>query len=322
MASRQNTQNYKNKDKYNNRTNRNNHNNHNNHNKNSQQYARQQGDTTQSHGPVPTQSEMRDYLIEKLQQNKFVEVNTKEITNERGVLYEIDVKNHGLYRIGNSTFYSMKLHTVSHKSRVIFIRIIFNDNEGRNADMRVNADAIIQIFRELAPDTIDTISINDVDDSKGTKHLAVIASTVKGASLNYTYERALQFVHVIDEKYGSPSDSANTNNANLVSPDLTTNQIDAEEALLKEKLNALQKLKQSRKSNTNSQSVANGITANSPNANGPTYASATATSTNSAETSNEPIEEISGPDTPRSRPTSPSKISITIEGKTKVIKRK
>ena len=207
-----------------------------------------------------SQEELMEHLTAKLRGNKFVIVKTKQIQNDRGTLYEIDVINPGLFNIGNGTFFTLKLHTVSHKSRVIFIRIIFNDDEARNADMRINADAIIQILREIAPDTIerDSISIADVDDSKGNHHLAVLASTVKGASLNYTYERIMEFVHVVDEKYGSSGSSASSNQDGAsasgddgagagagagASADMSEDQIDAESALLEKKLKALQELK-------------------------------------------------------------------------------
>jgi len=183
-----------------------------------------------------SQEELVEHLTAKLRENKFVEIKTKEIKNDRGTLYEIDVINHGLYRIGNGTFFTMKLHTVSHKSRIIFITIIFNDDEARNADMRINADAIIQIFREIAPDTIDTISITDIKDSKGNEHLAVRASTFKQASLNYTYKCAMEFVHVVDEKYGSSDSVPIKDGAPATSEDMSADQIDAESALLEKKL--------------------------------------------------------------------------------------
>lgn len=214
-----------------------------------------------------SQEELAEHLTSKLRENKFVEIKTKEIKNDRGTLYEIDVINPGLYRIGNGTFFSMKLHTVSHKSRIIFITIIFNDDEGRNADMRINADAIIQIFREIAPDTIETISITDVKDSKGNEHLAVRASTFKQASLNYTYKCAMEFVHVVDEKYGS-SDSAPANDgssdsalvedgaATATTEDMSADQIDIESALLEKKLKALQELKLAKSSQPSQEAVA------------------------------------------------------------------
>jgi len=308
----------------------------------------------QGNSPQLSQRELCNFLTEKLLQNKFVEVKTKEIQNDRGTLYEIDIKNHALYRIGNSTFYSMKLHTVSHKSRVIFIRIIFNDNESRNADMYVNSDAIIQIFREIAPNTIDSITIENVNDSKGEKHLAVIASTVKGASLNYTYERALQFVHVVDEKYGSSADAetSSSNKSANVSQGMSTDEIAAEEILLEKKLAALQKIKQLRLSkNTNTsqstsssyasaagssaalvQASAAGSSAALAQASAAAAAPAPEPATPAAGTSDSAtdttLEEITAngnasiSETPRSRPTTPSKISITVSGKTKIVNRK
>jgi hypothetical protein len=262
-------------------------------------YRQQQNDSA----PQISQQELCDFLTEKLRANKFVEVTTNEISNDRGSLYEIDVKNHGLFRIGNGTFYSMKLHTVSHKSRIIFIRIIFNDDDTRNADMKVNVDAIIAIFRELAPDTIDSVSIEDVDDSKGGKHLAVLASTVKGASLNFTYERALQFVHVVDEKYGTPSETIDSATASAT--DLTTDQIDAEEALLEKKLKALQELKRTKQ------------TANTSNVtHSSSYASAAATASINS------IPEEVTEEHPTSRPSSPTKITIKVGDKTINVNRK
>ena len=233
---------FRDKTKYNNRSGR---------------FANRDGDSHQSQeqqAPRDTyisQAELTEHLTAKLRGNKFVEVKTKEIKNDLGTLCEIDVFNPGLYRIGNGTFFTLKLHTVSHRSRVIYIRIIFNDDEARNADMRINADAITQIFREIAPDTIESISITDVDDSKGNKHLAVLANTCKGASLNYTYERAMEFVHTVDEKYGSSSEegdningaAAATATATATTEDMSADQIDAEAALLEKKLKALQELK-------------------------------------------------------------------------------
>lgn len=233
-----------------------------------------------------SQEELTEHLTAKLRENRFVEVKTKKITNDRGTLYEIDIINPGLYRIGNGTFFSMKLHTVSHKSRVIFIRIIFNDDEARNADMRINTDAITQIFREIAPDTIESISITDVDDSKGNKHLSVLANTVKGASLNFTYERAMEFVHTVDEKYGTTA-NASGDSSNESAADMTTDQIDAEAALLEKKLKALQELKQAKATQSSTHDGAKTAISSS----------------------------VSQPQRNR-----PSKILITVGGKTKVIK--
>jgi len=275
---------FRDKTKYNNRSGR---------------FANRDGDSHQSQeqqAPRDTyisQAELTEHLTAKLRGNKFVEVKTKEIKNDLGTLCEIDVFNRGLYRIGNGTFFTMKLHTVSHKSRVIYIRIIFNDDEVRNADMRINADAITQIFREIAPDTIESISITDVEDSKGNKHLAVLAKTCKGASLNYTYERAMEFVHTVDEKYGSAAGEGDNINgaaaagagaagagaaagaAAATAEDMSADQIDAESALLEKKLKALQELKlaksgqpsQSNKESSNESSTSDGAAAASTDTN-------------------------------------------------------
>ena len=268
---------FRDKTKYNNRSGR---------------FANRDGDSHQSQeqqAPRDTyisQAELTEHLTAKLRGNKFVEVKTKEIKNDLGTLCEIDVFNPGLYRIGNGTFFTLKLHTVSHRSRVIYIRIIFNDDEARNADMRINADAITQIFREIAPDTIESISITDVDDSKGNKHLAVLAKTCKGASLNYTYERAMEFVHTVDEKYGSASGEDGNGNINgagaagaaagaATAEDMSADQIDAESALLEKKLKALQELKlaksgqpsQSSNESSNESSTSDGAAAASTDTN-------------------------------------------------------
>ena len=269
------------------------------------QQQEQGGRMERQEAPAPiSQEQLTEHLTAKLRGNKFVEVKTKEIKNDRGTLYEIDVINPGLYRIGNGTFFTMKLHTVSHKSRIIFIRIIFNDDEARNADMRINADAIIQIFREIAPDTIESVSITDVDDSKGNKHLAVLASTVKGASLNFTYERAMEFVHVVDEKYGSSTDGTATSTTTTGgatgatasgddSTDLNDDQIDAETALLEKKLQALKELKQAKAAGQSS---------------GDGESTASTTSTEATQTQAQK---------PTRKP--PSRVSITFGGKTRVI---
>ena len=287
-------------------------------NNRSGRFANRDGDSHQSQEPQAprntyiSQEELTEHLTSKLRGNKFVEVKTKEIKNDRGTLYEIDVINPGLYRIGNGTFFTMKLHTVSHKSRVIFIRIIFNDDEARNADMRINADAITQIFREIAPDTIESISITDVDDSKGNKHLAVLANTCKGASLNYTYERAMEFVHTVDEKYSSASGedgditdagagaAAVAATSAATAEDMSADQIDAESALLEKKLKALQELKLA-KSGQPSQS-SNESSNESSNSDG---AAAASTDTNKDQIPRRPH---------------PSKITFKVGSKTMVVK--
>lgn len=209
---------------------------------------------TNGENAVVSQKELTEFLVAKLRDNRFVEVTTNEIKNDRGTLYEIDVKNGGLFRIGNGTVFSLKLHTVSHKSRVIFITIVFNREVVNEERIRINSDSIIQIFRELAPNTIDKISIQNLGENKP---LAVVACTIKGASLNYTYERSLEFIHVVDEKYGSDASQnasaagaagagAGAAGADANPEDMTTDQIDLETAMLEKKLKALKAIKASK----------------------------------------------------------------------------
>jgi hypothetical protein len=209
---------------------------------------------------VVSQKDLTEFLVTKLRDNRFVEVTTNEISNDRGTLFEIDIKNGGLFRIGNGTFFSLKLHTVSHKSRVIFVTIVFNREVVNEKRILINADSIIQIFRELAPNTIDKISIQHLGENKP---LAVVACTIKGASLNYTYERALEFIHIVDEKYGSDAGaSKNTDTSvgasgdNSASPeDMTADQIDLETAILEKKLSALMAIKASKETVTSASPV-------------------------------------------------------------------
>ena len=76
--------------------------------------------------------------------------------------YNIKVKNSNLQFYGD-IFYSGTWQTVSHTGRIINISLIFNDNEERNNDMLINADAIIAIFRNIAPTTINEVHINTCD---------------------------------------------------------------------------------------------------------------------------------------------------------------
>jgi hypothetical protein len=64
--------------------------------------------------------------------------------------------------------------------------------------MKVNTDAITQIFRDIANTTKDNgdenrilelVRIEEFENERHNKHLAVIAESTKGASLVYTYKR-------------------------------------------------------------------------------------------------------------------------------------
>lgn len=232
---------------------------------------------------VVSQEELTEFLTAKLKDNRFVIVTVKKTFNEHGTLFEIDVRNGGLFRVGNGAFFSMKLHTVSHKSRVIFITIVFNRDTINEERIRINSDSIIQIFRELAPNTIDKISIQHLGENKP---LAVVASTIKGASLNYTYERALEFIHLVDEKYCDGAAAASASGDDTTAPeDLSADQIDVEEAILEKKLKALKELKASK----------------------------------NADSGAAPGEDEDTTATPAPRPKKPTKVSVTIGNKTRIV---
>lgn len=238
---------------------------------------REQGnDSREEKKLYPSQEELCEYLTADLRENKFVEVRTNKITNKFGNLYEIDVVNRGLYKIGNGTFYSLKLHTVSHQSRIIYIRLVFNDDDNRNADIKINADAIIQILRDTAPSTFndETISIKDIEDSKGAKHLVLLAESAKKASLNFTYKMLIKFIHTIDEKYNGEcedtkvikasrtggaaepiSSHASTGEDSSSMQNLSLDEIQKKQALLEKQMKALEELRLAQQSSTDESST-------------------------------------------------------------------
>ena len=169
---------------------------------------------------VISQQDLCKYLIEKLSNINNIIIKTNPFTNSNGICYGINVKAHSLSHIGNSVFYSLSLKTVSHKSRIIYIKLVFNDDDIRNTVMKVNADTINQIFREIANTTkengeenktLESVCIKEFTDNKQNKHLSVIGESTKGASLYYTYLRTMEFVHIINEKYGNSNTDADTN---------------------------------------------------------------------------------------------------------------
>lgn len=160
----------------------------------------------------PSQEELCEYLIGKLRNFKNVTITTRPIKNTHGICYGIDVKNYTLSNLSNSVFHSLALRTVSHTSRVINIKLVFSDNEQRNADMKVNADAIMQIFREISNTvksngdynkTLENVRIEEFTDNRGNKHLAILGESTRGASLIYAYLRSMDFVKTINEKYAN-----------------------------------------------------------------------------------------------------------------------
>jgi hypothetical protein len=162
--------------------------------------------TTQSEQPkyekkILTQEEMTDVLISKIRNYDNIDIKTKEINKEKGLFYAINVRA-DLSKIGNGVFHSAKINTVSHINRVVNIKMVFSDNETLHHDMKVNVDSLFQCFREIAPDTITNIHIETFKDQIDNEHLCIILSTIKGSSLTYVYKRMIDFVNVINEKYG------------------------------------------------------------------------------------------------------------------------
>jgi pentapeptide MXKDX repeat protein len=150
---------------------------------------------------ILTQEEMTEVLISKIKSLDNIEIKTKEINKEKGKFFAINVRV-DLSKIGNGVFHSAKLNTVSHINRVVNMKLVFSDNENLHHDMRVNIDSIIQCFREVAPDTITSIHIETFKDQIDNEHLSLTITTIKGSSLIYVYKRMMDFVSIINEKYG------------------------------------------------------------------------------------------------------------------------
>ena len=150
----------------------------------------------------PTQLEMKEILIAKINKYDNVDIKTKEVTNNVGKFYAITA-HIKLADIGNCIFHSATLKTVTYNKRIINIKCVFSDNENLKQDMKINRDSVFQCFRDIAPDTITSISLEDFKDQSEKSHLRIIASTIKGASLIFIYKRLLDFVKIINEKYGN-----------------------------------------------------------------------------------------------------------------------
>ena len=150
----------------------------------------------------PTQNEMKDILISKIKHYKNVDIKIKEVTNPVGIFYAITTYIK-LDEISNGIFHSATLKTVSYNKRTVNIKCVFSDNENLIHDMEINRDSVFQCFRDIAPDTITTISLEKFNDQSDKTHVRIIASTIKGSSLIYVYKRLMDFVNVINEKYGN-----------------------------------------------------------------------------------------------------------------------
>jgi len=150
----------------------------------------------------PTQLEMREILIAKIKNYNNVDIKSKEVTNNVGQFYAITA-HIKLADVGNCVFHSATLKTVSYNKRIVKIKCVFTDNENLKQDMKINRDSVFQCFRDIAPDTITSISLEDFKDQSEKLHLRIIASTIKGASLIFVYKRLMDFVKIINEKYGN-----------------------------------------------------------------------------------------------------------------------
>lgn len=150
----------------------------------------------------PTQLEMKEILISKIKKYNNVDIKIKEVTNNVGIFYAITA-HVKLADVGNSVFHSATLKTVSYNKRIVNIKCVFSDNENLKHDMKINRDSLYQCFRDIAPDTITSISLEDFKDQSEKSHLRIIASTIKGASLIFVYKRLMDFVNIINEKYGN-----------------------------------------------------------------------------------------------------------------------
>ena len=195
----------------------------------------QTNDTTQSQSSyekkILTQEEMTDVLISKIKNNDNIDIKTKEINKEKGLFYAINVRA-DLSKIGHGVFHSAKINTVSHINRVVNIKMVFSDNETLHHDMKVNVDSLFQCFREIAPDTITNIHIESFKDQIDNEHLCIILSTIKGSSLTYVYKRMIDFVNVINEKYGSlPSPKYNKVSINDIADEMIAENNDESTAI-------------------------------------------------------------------------------------------
>ena len=150
----------------------------------------------------PTQNEMKDILISKIKHYKNVDIKIKEVTNAVGIFYAITTYIK-LDEISNGVFHSATLKTVSYNKRTVNIKCVFSDNDNLIRDMEINRDSVFQCFRDIAPDTITTISLEKFNDQSDKTHVRIIASTIKGSSLIYIYKRLMDFVTIINEKYGN-----------------------------------------------------------------------------------------------------------------------
>jgi len=158
---------------------------------------------------ILTQEEMMDELISKVKTIPTIEIKTKQIEKETGMFYSINLRV-DLSHIGFGVFHSAKLNTVSHINRIVNMKLIFSDNTNLHEDMKINRDALIQCFREIIPNTITSIKIDTFKDQLDNEHLCLTITTIKISNLTYIYEKMIDYVNVINKKYGEIQKSKHT----------------------------------------------------------------------------------------------------------------
>ena len=158
---------------------------------------------------ILTQEEMMDELISKVKTIPTIEIKTKQIEKETGMFYSINLRV-DLSHIGFGVFHSAKLNTVSHINRIVNMKLIFSDNTNLHEDMKINRDALIQCFREIIPNTITSIKIDTFKDQLDNEHLCLTLTTIKINNLTYIYEKMIDYVNVINKKYGEIQKSKHT----------------------------------------------------------------------------------------------------------------
>ena len=92
--------------------------------------------------PQHTPEEMLEFVINKIRNAPFVNLNSWAVEKNGRKWYNIKVKNNDLGRIGSGVFHSVTFDTISSDHRIVHIRLVFADDEHRNSDILANKDTI------------------------------------------------------------------------------------------------------------------------------------------------------------------------------------
>lgn len=211
---------------------------------------------------LPNQEDLCHYLTFKLRTFKNIKINTTEIKAAKGNYYKILVFQNEL----NGVFDTLTINTVSYVKRINFFKLVFKIDKKCNADMKINADAIFQIFREIANTTKDSGEDNktlnsvrieecaDEDKNKNSKtmRLAIFGESTVGASLIYTYLRIMEFIRAINDKYSCTNTATSNSTEDIfdgnqddveINNNMSIEEIECKKHLLEKKLKALEELK-------------------------------------------------------------------------------